>query len=109
MERQTLVHVPETEEAYLAWVLENPHGFVINASKFLPLQASDQAQGMIWHRASCVAIDPRRHKRLVTGATMKACSPSPAALAFWAVGRGDDLRYCAVCCRTWRTPLPAHD
>ena len=106
VDQEALVRSPDTEDEYLSWVLGNPHGFVINANK-APSQMPDHMQGMTWHHANCSTIDPKRHKRLVSGATMKACSLNPAPLAIWAVERGETLQYCAVCCRNWHsTPSP---
>lgn len=111
MDIASLVELPETEDAYSAWIQRFPHGFVINAWK----DASNKPTGtrfLTWHRADCGHIDPKYASskppfRYVSGDTMKACSANPAALAVWAKGRTEPLTYCQTCYDTWQKEQPS--
>jgi hypothetical protein len=91
------VFLPETEEAYTAWVRQHPHGHVINALK----GTTQTATPMIWHRADCFHIEPADSVRYVTGEFIKACALNPAVLAVWAKPRPEALNYCMDCESVW--------
>lgn len=86
------VYLPETNDAYTAWVTRHPHGYVINAAK-------SQTQAMYWHRADCMHIGPADGWRFVGDDHMKACALDPGDLAEWAKPRPEALHYCRDCRR----------
>lgn len=91
-----IVRFRDSDEDYLAWLHNNPNGFVAN----------DSYKCVVLHKVSCTYVCPRnagrnRQSRLTTHMVVKYCSTNIAALqhfADYAVDWPTDNDYrCHVC------------
>lgn len=77
---------------YLAWLRENPEGFVVNSQR---LSTSGY---LVLHRASCKQINTPNRANWTTTGYIKTCSKDVASLADWARREtGGDLMQCGIC------------
>jgi hypothetical protein len=74
------VFLPDTEEAYAAWVKEHHNGYIMNLSSGEAVKPL-----MVWHQANCGHIQPDGKLLFVEGQHLKACCDNPGVLAVWAV------------------------
>lgn len=79
------VFLPESDDAYAAWVHAHPRGYVVNKTG---------ADSMMWHRADCGHIKPDGVLQFVP---FKACAADPGELAMWAKSQPEALTYCSDC------------
>lgn len=80
------------DEGYLQWLVENPHGFVVNSHK------TPQANYLKLHRATCGHLRTEARANWTTGDYIKTCSDNPLALESWARTVADGvLDPCPAC------------
>jgi hypothetical protein len=87
-----LRHFVNDDPAYVGWLAEYPHGFVVNSHE------SPDTRYLLLHRATCDWINSPGRANWTTNGYMKTCSDDVAALAAWAArSAGGIPRPCRSC------------
>ncbi len=80
------------DEGYLAWVVANPAGYVLNTT------GKPSSDYLVLHRATCGQIKSPKRTNYTTGPYIKVCSPDVRELEDWARGEtGGSLSPCGLC------------
>jgi len=80
------------DEAYRAWIADNPNGFVLNTFR------EPKPTYLILHHADCGSISSGRISNYTTRTYIKVCSQAVKDLERW--GRehtGGELHHCQLC------------
>lgn len=81
----------DDNEAYLTWLQQNPHGFVVNCDR------KPSPRLLMYHKADCFHIQ-RWEGRNLTVDYIKVCSNDLQELKKWAeVIIGGEVQYCRSC------------
>ena len=81
---------PQTNEEFLAWIAENPDGYVVNH------EHDPSSAYLILHHSTCYHFQDDRD---FTSSYSKTCSKSVADLRVWARSAtgSDELQECSHC------------
>ena len=86
-----MITIENDDDAYQAWLNDNPQGFVINTEKV------PRCETLRLHRVSCSHISTPKRSNWTTGGYLKMCSNSIAELDGWAREYCAELPACQIC------------